>query len=340
MSRRKQIRACVGVLSRRAQLSPAPTPTPTPTPISTPTNALTPSQTRIYFLVLIPLTRTRHSSLSLMPLTATRTLRSLALASLLAVALPLGAQSSKHTIAQYIGTSEPLELATAQKVDRIAWIAYDRGMRNVFTAAAPDFKAMRLTKFMADNGIDLTEVSLSADGSTAVFVRGGAANRQGWIADPGHDPDGGDRAIWAVRTAGGTPAIRVAEGQAPVISPDGRWVLYVKDNQIFRARTTKEAPPTRMDTGGIPFIKLWGNNGQPHWSPDGSKIAFVSMRENHSLIGLYDVKTRKVTYVSPSVDCDGSPTWSQDGKQIAFLRRPGTPFGLQAQQGNGGIGNP
>src|SRR6185437_11225224 len=255
------------------------------------------------------------------------------------VALPIGAQS-KPKIGQYIGTSEPLEIVSAEKTDRIAWVAYDRGMRNVFTAAPPDFKAVRLTNFMEDNGVDLTEVSLSADGSVAVFVRGGAANRQGWIADPGHDPNGGDRAIWAVRTTGGAPAIRVAEGQSPVISPDGRWVLYSHDDQIYRARTSKEAPPTRMDTGGIPFIKLWGNNGQPHWSPDVSKIAFVSMRENHSFIGLYDVKTRKVSYVAPSVDCDGSPTWSRDGKQIAFIRRPGTPFGLQTQQGGGGIGNP
>src|ERR1039457_3883865 len=201
-----------------------------------------------------------------------------------AATLPLGAQSAKPKIAQYIGTSEPLEVASAEKTDRVAWVAYDRGMRNVFTAAPPDFKAVRLTNFMDDNGVDLTTVSLSADGSTAVFVRGGAANRQGWIADPGHDPDGGDRAIWAVRTTGGTLAIRVAEGQAPAVSPDGKWVLYTKDSQIYRARTTRAAPPTRMDTGGIPFIKLWGSNGQPHWSPDGSKIAFVSMRENHSFI--------------------------------------------------------
>src|SRR5665213_1457683 len=157
---------------------------------------------------------------------ASRLVRAISVVLTCAAVVPLHAQASKPTIAQYLGTSEPLELVSALKTDRIAWITYDRGMRNVFTAAAPDFKPVRLTNFMEDNGVDMTEVSLSADGSTAVFVRGGAANRQGWIADPDHDPNGGDRAIWAVRTTGGAPAIRVAEGQGPVISPDGRWVLY------------------------------------------------------------------------------------------------------------------
>ena len=261
-----------------------------------------------------------------------KALRSVSLAAILAAASSLGAQTSKNTIAQYIGTAEPLEVTAAQKADRIAWIAYDRGMRNVFTAAAPDLKPVRLTNFMEDDGTDLTAVSLSADGSIAIFVRGSAPNRVGWVANPTHDPDGTERAIWAARTTGGGGAWRLAEGRAPAVSPDGKWVLYVKDGQIYRVRTAKVPPTTRMDTGGIPFIKEWGTNGQPRWSPDGSKISFVSARENHSLIGIYDVKTRKVDFISPSVDCDGSPTWSPDSKQIAFMRRPGTPFGQQAQQ--------
>src|SRR5207244_287948 len=61
---------------------------------------------------------------------------------------------------------------------------------------------------------------------------------------------------------------------------------------------------------------------------------------DHSFIGVYNVKTREVDFIAPSVDFDGSPTWSPDGKRIAFTRRPGTPFGAQAQEGNGGIGNP
>jgi dipeptidyl aminopeptidase/acylaminoacyl peptidase len=198
---------------------------------------------------------------------------------------------------------------------------------------------VRLTRFLDDDGVDLTSVRLSDDGSVAVFVRGSAPNRVGWIANPSHNPAGGERAIWAARTSGG-PAWRVAVGAGFELSPDGRYVLYAKDGQIYRARVAQGTPTTQMDTGAVPFIKEWGNNGSPHWSPDGSKIAFVSTRENHALIGIYDVKTRKVDFISPSVDCDGSPSWSPDGKRLSFTRRPGTPFGQQAQVGQGGIGNP
>src|SRR5688572_31686387 len=57
---------------------------------------------------------------------------------------------------------------------------------------------------------------------------------------------------------------------------------------------------------------------------------------------MYDVATRTVGYVTPSVDFDALPTWSADGKQIAFTRRPGLPFGRQGQVGAGAasLGNP
>jgi dipeptidyl aminopeptidase/acylaminoacyl peptidase len=249
------------------------------------------------------------------------------------------AGQAKPTIEQFLSPASPLELTSAKKADRVAWMAYDRGMRNVYTAAAPDFKPVRLTSFLKDDGTDLTDVSLSDDGSIAVFVRGSAPNRVGWVANPTHDPNGAERAIWAVRTTGGTPW-RVAVGAAPELSPDGRYVLYVKEGQIYRGRVSPAAAPAMMDTGAVPFIKEWGAQSSPRWSPDGSKIAFVSERQNHSFIGIYDVKTRLVNFVAPSVDCDAAPVWSPDSKQIAFIRRPGTPFGQQTQQGQGGIGNP
>lgn len=246
---------------------------------------------------------------------------------------------SVPSIAPFMSPASPLTLISARKADRIAWMTYDRGLRNVYTAAAPDFRPVRLTNFLKDDGTDLTDVEISDDGSTIVFVRGSAPNRFGWVANPSHSADGAERAIWAVRATGG-PAWRVAEGAAPELSPDGRYVLFVKDGQIYRARVARTGPITAMDTGGRPFIKAWGRNGSPRWSPDGRKIAFVSDRENHAFVAVYDVASRAVTYVSPGVDCDGGPTWAPDSKRLAFYRRPGTPFGLQSQSGTGGIGNP
>ncbi|HEY7236471.1 MAG TPA: prolyl oligopeptidase family serine peptidase, partial [Gemmatimonadaceae bacterium] len=221
----------------------------------------------------------------------------------------------------------------------VAWVAYERGMRNVYTAAAPDFKPVRLTSFMQDDGVDVSDVELSDDGSTAIFIRGTNPNRAGWVADPTHDPRGAERAIWAVRTAPGSAPWRVVAANSATLSPDGRSVLYVRDGQIYRARITPNVTAPASDSI-VPFIKEWGRQSNPRWSPDGSKVAFVSDRENHSFIGVYDTRTRRVDFLAPSVDCDAAPAWSRDSKRIAFLRRPGVPFGMQAQEGSGSMGNP
>ena len=241
---------------------------------------------------------------------------------------------------RFLSPASPLELVAAKTVDRVAWTTYEEGKRNAYTAAAPSFTPVRLTNFMTDNGIDLSGIRIADDGSTVIFQRGTAPNRDGWVANPTADPDGPERAVWAVRTTGG-PAFKVVVDAAnPELAPDGSSVLFVRDGQIYRARVTPTRPASEMDRGDKPFITQWGVQSGPKWSPDGRKVAFVSTRTDHSFIMVYDMATRTVKYMSPSVDFDTTPLWTADSQSVVFVRRPGLPFGQQAQQGGGGIGVP
>src|SRR3712207_3827546 len=58
----------------------------------------------------------------------------------------------------------PNELTASSSGARIAWAFNERGQRNVWVAEGPDFRPRRLTNYAADDGQELTSVSISADG--------------------------------------------------------------------------------------------------------------------------------------------------------------------------------
>jgi dipeptidyl-peptidase-4 len=241
---------------------------------------------------------------------------------------------------QFLSPASPQEVVAARKVDRLAWVDYAEGKRNAYTAVAPLFAPVRLTNFLKDDGIMMSGIRISDNGSTVVFMRGEGPNREGWSPNPSADPNGFEHAVWAARTSGVGGAWRVVDATNPELAPDGSSILFVKGGQIFRAKLTPVKPASEVDRGEKAFISEWGVQSEPKWSPDGRKIAFVSTRTDHSFIVVYDVATRSVKYMSPSVDFDTMPLWLPDSKHVVFMRRPGLPFGQQAQQGAGGIGLP
>ena len=227
----------------------------------------------------------------------------------LAALTTLPAQAQRFSIEDVLSPGYPVQLVAARAADRIAWIEYEEGKRNVYTAVAPDFMPVRVTRFEEDDGRDLSTLRISDDGSTLVFLRGHTPNREGWIANPGSDPRGAERAAWAVSTGGGDPW-RVAEAWNLALSPDGRWVAFDRDGDIYRAPVN---PGVAAGDPERPLFSVFGSQGDPVWSPDSRRLAFVSDREDHSFIGVYDTESPGITYLGPAVDRDTSPTWSPDG---------------------------
>jgi len=258
--------------------------------------------------------------------------RLLLIVSLVASSLsaPVSARAQgEPTLDDYLAPAFPYELRAARTVDRIAWLAYERGARGVYTAAAPDFEPIRLAGSGEDDGWDLTDLRISDDGRLVVFVRGHFPTRDGWVANPTSDPEGAVRTIWAARTSGGEPWV-LAEGGDPVLSPDGEQVLFNREGSWFAVPVARNLDEARSGAAQRPLFRVFGRSRDPVWAPDSRRIAFVSERGDHAFIGVFDPEGPAITYLGPGVDRDRSPAWSPDGRRVAFIRRPGESFGEQA----------
>ncbi|HXH07117.1 MAG TPA: prolyl oligopeptidase family serine peptidase [Vicinamibacterales bacterium] len=242
-------------------------------------------------------------------------LSSVVIALLLLPAVP--AAERPPGIAPLLSAPFPTELTAAPAGGAVAWVFNDRGSRNIWVATPPDYRGRRLTNYVGDDGQDISALAWTPDGRAVVYVRGGDANRQGELPNPTSDPKGVEQAIWIIGLDGGDPR-RIGDGDNPSVSPRGDRIAFTHRGRIWAATLGPGPQPGKPE----PLIAGRGQMGSVRWSPDGSKLAFVSARGDHAFIGVYDVAARTLRYLDPGVDRDGNPVWSPDGRRVAFIRIP------------------
>ena len=102
-----------------------------------------------------------------------KSIKSLTTGFLIWILLPLAGLAQSFTVEQVLSSPYPSNLTGAESSDRIAWVMNDEGKRNIWTAAAPDYKPIKLTDYKEDDGQPLSSLILSPDGSFLIYTRGG-----------------------------------------------------------------------------------------------------------------------------------------------------------------------
>ena len=118
----------------------------------------------------------------------------------------------------------------------------------------------------------------------------------------------------------------------PQISPDGSQIAYVRStNEVMTDSAASSIWMIDVGSGAeTPLVAGEGYHGSARWSPDGTRIAYVSTQSGGGPeLHVMWLATRASANITALPEGPGGISWSPDGKQIAYTARvPGETLTL------------
>jgi dipeptidyl aminopeptidase/acylaminoacyl peptidase len=107
----------------------------------------------------------------------------------------------------------------------------------------------------------------------------------------------------------------------PQIHPDGKVVAYTRvsyDVMKDKGRSSIWIIDTQSGVQ-TPLVSGAGDHSSPRWSPDGSRLAYVSTAEGGKpQMFVRWMQSGEAARIAELIDAPSDPSWSPDGKWIAF----------------------
>lgn len=148
---------------------------------------------------------------------------------------------------------------------------------------------------------------MSPDGTKIAYLSKAAGNYDIWVMNP----DGSEN-VQITDSA--------ADEGAPSWSPDGDKLVYSVEGNIMTVDPGNGYPVVLRDDDF--------ENIHPVFSPDGTKIAFVSDRSGNSDIWVMNSGSLGIEQITFANSIQTYPAWSPDGDKIAFASNEGGDYNI------------